>query len=327
MSVAEIVGGQWAITRPVFELIQTRYEAHARGEAADLQAIEAALGRPLNNKPAAIQVQDGVAVISIEGPIAKRMGMLQAVSGGTSSGAAAAQLADALADPSVTAIVLAIDSPGGTVDGTEALADAVYAARGIKPIEAHIDGLGASAAYWIASAADAVYALNQTTRVGSIGVIAKHVDQSGADAAAGIKVTEVTSGALKSPTSSHAPLSDLGRETMQRSVDATHRVFAGAVQRNRKLSDSRIAAIADGRILPAGDAITAGLVDGFASLADRVKVLGTKSLAGRTHSTARTIMSPGDLVRASRLRQHQAFAAGIVPGFDVLSFISENGGR
>ena len=97
-----------------------------------------------------------------------------------------------MADPAVKAIVLSIDSPGGTVDGTDNLANAIFAARGKKPIVALGDGTLASAAYWIASGADQIFASDNSAKIGSIGVVATHEDYSRAEENAGVKVTEIT---------------------------------------------------------------------------------------------------------------------------------------
>ena len=131
MNLLNIVGGHWAIEPAKLIEISDIYTTHVRGEKIDLAAVEAKLGRPLQNgtQQADYTVQDGVAIISIDGVIAKRMNMLTNISGGTSSQLIAQALQNALTDPSAHSVILAIDSPGGTVDGTETLAAAIYAAR------------------------------------------------------------------------------------------------------------------------------------------------------------------------------------------------------
>lgn len=313
MSLVSVFEGPWAALPRVFTTAQEIYARHCRGEKVDIGTLEAAAGRPLSNQPQRMSVTpEGVAIVPIHGVLAKHASLVQQISGGTSTNAVLADFSQAVANPAVKAIVLDVDSPGGTVDGTMALADAVFAARGSKPIEAVIDGTCASAAYWIASAADKLFAATETTQIGSIGVIQTHVDQSAAESAAGLKVTEITSGKYKAAGTPHAPLDAASREYIQHNVDELHAIFAGAVQRNRKLTDSRLAAVADGRIHRAAGAAAAGLIDGMSSLNDRVAALGraAKPLAS-VAAAARPILSVGDRQRAALKLQQQYAKAGL----------------
>jgi signal peptide peptidase SppA len=284
MRLADIVSAPWAITPEMFNEVQGIYARHCRGEKIDLESIEAKVGAPLNNARAPLEITDGVAVISIEGVIAKRANLFMRISGGTSTQIAGQQFAQALADPQVTAIVLAIDSPGGTVDGTQALSDQIFAARGQKPICAIADGLMASAAYWIGSAADEVYITGDTTMVGSIGVMTTHVDESAADMAAGVRKTEIKAGKYKQMGSSNAPLGMAEKDALQGFVDQTYQVFLTAVARNRGVSmDTVKSDMAEGRMFLGQKAIDAGLVDGVATLSQVCAELAAlpSGMAGR----------------------------------------------
>ena len=189
------------------------------------------------------------------------------VSGGTSTQLAARDLRQALDDPEVQSIVLAIDSPGGTVDGTQTLADMVRSAANEKPIVSWASGTMASAAYWIGSAGLQVYAADRTTQVGSIGVVATHVDVSAAEAQKGVRTTEITAGKYKRVASAYAPLSEEGRKTLQDQVDYTYSVFVDAVAQNRGASVEQVLErMADGRVFLGDQAVEAGLVDGIATL-------------------------------------------------------------
>jgi len=278
MQLRDIVAAPWAIEPAMFEEVQGIYARHMRGEKIDLQGIEARIGRPLNNTRQPMQVTpDGVAVIALDGVIAKRANLMTQISGGTSSQIVGQQFAEALADDSVKAIVLAVDSPGGTVDGTQALADQIYAARGTKPTIAYVDGTCCSAAYWIASACDKVVVGGDTAQVGSIGVIATHVDQSFAEAQRGVRVTEIKAGKYKGTGSPHAPLG-AGESIMQAQVDHMYAVFLGAVARNRGVSVDAVAQdMAEGRVFLGRKAIDAGLADGVSTLADVIAELSGDS--------------------------------------------------
>jgi signal peptide peptidase SppA len=263
----DVVSAPWAITPEMFSEVQGIYARHCRGEKLDLHTLEARVGAPLGNVRQPLLVENGVAVISIEGVIAKRANLFMRISGGTSTQIIADQFAQALEDPAVRAIVLAIDSPGGTVDGTQALADQIYAARGQKPIVAVADGIMASAAYWIGSAADRVYISGDTTQVGSIGVITTHVDMSARDMQAGVRVTEIKAGKYKQAGSSNAPLGMAEKDTLQAAVDQVYGVFLVAVARHRGVDvETAQQNMADGRVFMGRNAIEAGLVDGVATL-------------------------------------------------------------
>ncbi len=243
------------------------YETHLRGEKIDVKAVEARLGKPLINQLQGYEVVDGVAVIPIDGVIAKRMNLFSQISGGVSTDLFARDLKAALADPSVKAIVLAIDSPGGTVDGTVDIARLVSESRGVKPIVAYTDGTMASAAYWIGSATDKVYIGNDATLVGSIGVVATHTDVSQAEAQRGVKTTEVYAGRFKRMASQYAPLSEEGRAYLQDRVDYLYSVFISAVAENRGVSIEKVLKdMADGKVFSGRQAIEAGLVDGVSTL-------------------------------------------------------------
>ena len=265
MKLLDVLTAPWAIEPAKLLEIQAIYATHLRGDKIDIEAVEKRLGRPLANESKAYDIQDGVAILPIEGVIAKRANLFSQISGGVSTELVARDLKAAMADPAVHAIILSIDSPGGTVDGTETLAAAV--AGSTKPIVTLASGTMASAAYWIGSAASACYITDSTTVVGSIGVLATHTDVSKSQEAQGIKTTEIFAGQYKRIASNYAPLSKEGRQTMQDQVDYTYGLFVNAVAKNRGVStDAVLKDMADGRIFIGQQAIDAGLVDGVSTL-------------------------------------------------------------
>lgn len=267
MNITDILTSPWAIEPGKLIELQAIYAAHMRGEGIDIKAAEQRLGRPLANEQRSYDIVDGVAILPIEGVIAKKMNMFSQISGGTSSQMARRSLADANNDPAVHSIILAIDSPGGTVDGTQAFADAVLATRGGKPVVTLASGTMASAAYWFGSAASAAYVADSTTSVGSIGVVTTHVDVSGAEAARGIKTTELSAGKYKRIASQYGPLSEDGRQSIQDQLDYMYSLFVGAVATNRGVSTEVVLSdMADGRTFIGQQAVDAGLVDGIITL-------------------------------------------------------------
>lgn len=271
MRLIDIINAPWAITPDMLSEIQGIYARHMRGDKIDLQNLSAATGITFDNQPKSYYVQDGVAVISVDGVIAKKMNMMTKISGGTSTDLVARDFNAALSDRAVEAIVLAIDSPGGTVDGTPELAQLIASARGVKPICAVTDGMMCSAAYWIGSAADCINISSEVAMVGSIGVVTQHTDISAAEAKQGIKTTEIYAGKYKRIASQYAPLTPEGRASIQDGIDHVYSVFVDTVAANRGTDAADvISRMADGRVFHGSQAIEAGLVDGVATLAETI---------------------------------------------------------
>lgn len=276
MKILDVLNAPWAIMPDKLAEITEIYATHLRGEKIDLKAIEAQLGRPLDNEQPPYQIIDGVALIGVQGVISKRMNMFSRISGGASTQLIGNDLRAALDDPRVHAIILDVDSPGGTVDGTQTLADTVFAARDVKPIVTWADGTMASGAYWIGSAASEAYISSDTTIVGSIGVVTQHVDVSRAEERHGVKTTEITAGKYKRIASEYAPLSEEGRAYLQAMIDQLYTVFVDGVARNRDTdADTVLKDMADGRLFVGRAAVTAGLVDGVSTLDDLIADLVT----------------------------------------------------
>jgi capsid assembly protease len=180
-----------------------------------------------------------IAVIDVQGTLVQKLGSLRPWSGMTGYDGLRQNLFMAVSDPKVEAIALNIDSPGGEVAGCFDLVDAIYGLRGKKPIWAILDESAYSAAYAIASAADKIY-VPRTGGVGSIGVIAAHVDLSQALTAAGIKVTFITYGEYKADGHAELPLSDEALARFQADIDAMGELFVETVARNRNISAATV---------------------------------------------------------------------------------------
>ena len=279
MKVIDVINAPWAILPEKLLEIRAIYETHLRGEAIDIEALEAKLGRPMKSDRVPYSVDGSTAVISIDGVLGKKMNLFSQISGGTSTQLIESDFQAAIADPAVKSVLLVIDSPGGTVDGTENLANEIFAARGKgKPILALGDGTMASAAYWIGSAADRVYASDKSAMIGSIGVVANHEDYSQAEKNAGVKITPITAGKYKAIASSHEPLSADGRATIQAMVDHIYGNFVESVARNRGVSPTVAAEkMGDGRIFLGHNAVAAGLVDGVSTQSALVRSLNSSA--------------------------------------------------
>jgi len=285
VKVIDILTSPWAILPEKLREIQEIYSVHLRGDKIDIKGIEAKLGQPLNNEQKPYQVVDGVALIELNGIIAKRMNLFTQISGGVSTQITMRDFQQAFADPEVSAIILAIDSPGGTVDGTEELANAIYDARtqDTKPIITYCDGSLCSGAYWIGAAADRIYISGSTQQVGSVGVVATHIDYSKQEEKEGIKTTEIFAGKYKRIASEYAPLTKEGRAYMQDRVDYFYSIFANTMTKYRPgklaISDDGVLPWAEGRVFIGQQAIDNGLTDGAKSLDELIRQLSQEGKA------------------------------------------------
>ena len=214
---------------------------------------------------------EGIAIVQVSGTLVRRTQGLQAESGLTSYEAIEGEVLDAATDPGVRGILLDIDSPGGEAGGLPDLMDSLREARELKPMWAVANDEAFSAAYGIATTAERIY-LSRTGGVGSVGVIAVHLDHSQADASTGLAYTIFRGGQYKAEHNSLEPLTDHARQTLQAEVDRLHGMFAQMVATNRGLSMDAVTATQAG--LSFGpDALTAGLADAIGTADDALEEL------------------------------------------------------
>ena len=231
------------------------------GERLNLTAPAADLAIPV---PRVTPAQpSGIAVIPIHGTLVKRVLGMEAASGLTSYGGIAQEIDAALADPQVQGILLDIDSPGGEASGSFELARKIRHAATQKPLWAVANDAAYSAAYALAASAQRLI-VTETGGVGSIGVIALHIDQSAKDAQEGYRYTAVTAGTHKNDFSPHHPLSDEAKAELQAEVDRLYGLFVEHVTAMRSLNADAVRATEAGLYFGA-NAITAGLADAVSS--------------------------------------------------------------
>lgn len=204
-----------------------------------------------------------VAVIELTGKLMKQRASM---GGGTSTVQARRDIRAAANDPDVSAILLKIDSPGGTAAGTEALANEVAAAKTKKPVWAYVEDLAASAAYWVASQADKIIA-NATGLVGSIGTYGVVQDLSGAAAMEGVKVHVIRAGEMKGVGTPGTEITADHLADMQRIVNDLNEHFLAGVRTGRAdtLTNAQVFKLADGRVYIAAEAKKLGLIDAVGS--------------------------------------------------------------
>ncbi|HEY2839557.1 MAG TPA: S49 family peptidase [Pirellulales bacterium] len=213
----------------------------------------------------------------------------------TSTAEIGAAFDSAIRSSSVQRVVLLISSPGGTVDGVPEVANKIYQARGVKPIEAVADSQAGSAAYWIASAADSVTVV-PSGAVGSIGVYARHEDWSKANARVGVEPTYISAGPFKIEGNPDSPLSNDARAAIQADVNTIYGMFTNDVAKFRGVRQSTVkTGYGQGRMLLGPQAVAAGL-------ADRVGTLDSVLAAGASGNRNRFAASSQDDLELRRLR-------------------------
>jgi len=254
--------------------LHPRYlDAMQRREALPGVLSRLVAGRPTGRSlPAAAPERAGtVLIVPVVGILAPR-GMYGSV---TPYEGIADCVREGAADKTVTSIILAIRSPGGTVWGCEEAGDAIFAARGVKPVVAVADPCCFSAAYWLAAQAGKFY-VTTSGEVGSVGVRSGHTDMSGFQNKVGMKTTLIASSADKIAAHPYAPLSEEDRAEIQSGVDAANRRFMLALARGRRMRPIDVPRThGSGRTFSAQRAMARGAIDGVATLRDVVARQGS----------------------------------------------------
>lgn len=260
------------------------------------------------------QTKTHIAVIPIYGIIDHRASMDISGGGGFDIQSFRAQFRNMLENPSVSAIVLDIDSPGGSVSGVDEISKEIYQARGQKKIVAVCNTLMASAAYYIGSSADEI-AVSPSGEIGSIGVYMLHSDYSQLYADNGIKNTLIKAGKYKAEGNPWMALDEEAMASLQDQVDGHYDMFVKAVARNRGVNvDAVRNGFGQGRTVMAKNAVKLGMADKMATLEDVLKSLGSKSnkagsnLSGEAETPEIEAVSVDDgLERALRQREIDMF--------------------
>lgn len=221
-----------------------------------IEAIAKEMGKELKNTYA-VTVRDGIAIIPVSGPLFRYANLMTMVCGATSYEILAKDFNKALNDPSIRAIVLDIDSPGGEVNGCSELADMIFNARGQKPIIAYASGACCSGAYWIASSCDAIKATD-TAILGSIGVVSIYKKDEDK------KCIEIVSS--QSPNKRPNLETDEGKAKIQTRIDDLAEVFINKIARNRNISsDEVVSNFGGGDVFVGKAAVRNGLADSLTS--------------------------------------------------------------
>ena len=254
-----------------------------------------------------LQNLEGIAVIPVLGTLVRRSSYIGAASGLTSYHDIEAMAEAAFSDPQVRAVLLEIDSSGGEAGGVFDLAQRLrqLAQTSGKPLWAIADEAALSAAYAIACAADRLW-LTRTAEVGSIGVVAVHIDESVADAKAGLNYTFLHAGAHKIDGHPHAPLPAPVAADIQADIDQLHDQFIALVAGFRRLTSEVIRAT-EARVYRGEAALQARLADQIGTRAEAITALQRQLAmsAGRSLRNKAAALSAARTTPRSQLSQQE----------------------
>lgn len=291
------------------EEISSRINQHQQtrlGQAGALLGEDSISG----TKP---QIIDGVAVLPVQGMLAPRMDMFMQYSGGTSTQELIAWIEDAATNQKVNSILLDIDSPGGDAHGNQEVADLLRQVREDMPVKAVISNLGASAAYYIGSAAGELIA-SPSAEVGSIGVYYVHREDTKANEADGYTYNVFRAGDDKNVANQHEVLTGHARQVTQQRMDALYRQFVQSVADGRKVSTEVVLAdFGGGRVMLADQALAAGMVDRVATLQQVFQEMrrpGTTATGSRSTFNAVNVPPDGKTIMDPLIR-NAAIQAGL----------------
>mgnify|MGYP000850353374 FL=1 len=266
--LAEFYRTPWALDPATYALVESVLARWAEGVRLAPDQIRAAVGdSPQANvqrrQQAAAMGGGQVAVLPVYGVLTHRAVDAESTSTPlTSTERLAQQFRAAVANPDVSAIVLDVNSPGGSVFGVQELGDTIYSLRGQKPVKAVANASAASGAYWVAAQADEII-VTPSGMVGSVGVIMKHVNAAEAYKQKGIEQTYITAGKYKAEGNDAGPLDAEGQAYLQSMADTYYTAFTKAVAKGRgqPIDAVRGEAFGQGRMRTARDAVASGMAD------------------------------------------------------------------
>jgi protease-4 len=220
-----------------------------------------------------------IVLISVDGMIVAGRSEAGLLTGGArGSDDVVDEIERAVKDGDVKAILLRVNSPGGSAAGSQEIYDALQAARGSgKKVVVSMADVAASGGYYVSAPADRIYA-DAATLTGSIGVILVHQDLSGLFGKIGVRSETLKSGRMKDMLSPMGPLREDAKQVMQVYIMQVYDQFVQAVARGRRMKVEAVRALADGRIYTGEQAVKNGLVDELGGL--REALAGAAKLSG-----------------------------------------------
>lgn len=300
---ARVTALPWAITPAKLDELQALAGLLARGGRVTDEEIAARFGDASDRTSRGSRSDRGVAVVPVYGTLLYRGDSFSRSSGGVSAEALRRVMTQLAGDEAVTAIVLDIDSPGGSVDGLPEAAAAIRAAAAEKPVVAQVNTDAASGAYWLASQASEIV-ITPSGRVGSIGVFMVHLDKTRALEQDGITVNEISAGKFKTEGAPWRELEKDSRAFLQGQVDDWYRQFVAAVATGRGITPAKVReTYGQGRMFFAPEALSRGMVDRVATLEETLdRLSGNRRLPlGRGRTSAAVAQGRADRAHLNRM--------------------------
>ncbi len=304
--ILQAIGPRLGLTDGDVETLAARMPMDDEEDDPDELDDNVRAGKPYEVTP------EGIAIINVSGTLVKKASWMDAWSGLQSYEMIGAEFRDAVADPRIQGILLDVDSPGGEVGGLFDLAGEMFAARKEKPVYAIANDAAYSAAYALGSSAERLF-VTSTGGVGSIGVIAIHVDQSSFDEKVGRKYTAVFAGAKKNDFNPHEPLSDSAKDELQMQIDSLYDMFVGLVVQNRGMKASLVRNTEAGLFYGA-KAISAGLAD---EVGTRDQALAAVTEAARAKKQLRVAASAATQIPQGEATMSETTKTADAPGAPV----------
>ncbi|MCO8121463.1 S49 family peptidase [Stieleria sp. TO1_6] len=249
--------------------------------------------------------QSGVAVVDIAGPLSRRATWMTELLGLATYEDLTRQVEYATSDASVSVIVLAIDSPGGLASGCLQCAQSIANAAKQKPVVAVIDGIGASAAYFLASGATTIIAAPDSW-TGSIGSVFELKSFAELERRVGIQTEVIVTGSMKAAGHPSQPITESVKQYFGDLVGKLGQHFVDHVAKYRRLKPEQMREIEAAKIYSADDAESVGLIDGVGFLSDVLKAIDNKPTSGSDINAVlySTLMRIDDHRQQLNARQH-----------------------
>ncbi len=251
-----------------------------------------ASSEPQAAAPSASRRSGSIAVVSVTGPIVEWPSQIDMCEGGTSTRAISRAMEEHEADDSVSGIVLAFSTPGGSVYGVQEAGDTINRVKGRKPVYGVAQSLAASAGYWLLSQCTEAYC-SPGGEVGSIGVYSGHEDISKALEMQGVKIELFSAGKYKTEGHPFGPMDEEGKAYQQQRAQDYYGAFTRAVAKGRGVPvDAVRSGMGEGRVLGAEAALAEKMIDGIDNLEG---VIGRLQRATRAARPARLASARNDM--------------------------------
>lgn len=251
----------------------------AEASKKDIHEITAIIKSEIENMGDLFEIKDGIAHIPIVGELSEQPAMSAALFGveQTTFGSIIDNINKAENDPMVEKVIFEIDSPGGTVHGTDQTAMAIRAMK--KPTESHVHNMAASASFWLAAQTGKIIAMTPTVEVGSIGIAAEIIDTSEADKQAGIKIHKIVSTGAENKDMNVSTTA--GRSEIKERLNEVHEIFIQRISEGRNVSEETVREdFGKGGLVIASKALKVGMIDG---IMDGKELITAKSKKKKTN--------------------------------------------